>query len=173
MKSKVWLLSIIFLGGCTSEIEQNFIIPQGFKGVVTLICEERCGEMNIVKSNIVTYEIPLNGILITQNSMICDIKNRKYFFKNSDGNIIEIPRMSGFEENRDWTRLNGNSDSEREIVGVYDEFCGFKSDNGFNSQSFTIMSYNEFQDSIESPFFSIRNHLNILRELRKCKESSQ
>lgn len=160
--------------GCGSDPEIHIILPEGFKGEATVVCDEVSGiPIKESDSGIITLEIPTNGILITQLPMSCKIDKRKYFYKNAEGAVTEIPKMSELEEIRSWTRKIGAADPEREIIGAYEEMCGFKTDNGFNTQSVTIMTYNELQDSLASPFFAIRNHLNIQKELKKCQESKR
>jgi hypothetical protein len=170
-RSLLFVLCVGFVG-CGSDQQVHFILPEGFKGEVTVICDEPCGIPAVeADPGVTVFNIPESGILITQLPQSCDIGNRKYFFKTTSGQLIEIPKMMELEEIRNWTSSNNVQDTQREEVGAYMEGCGFKQDNGFNSQSVTIMTYNELQDSLKSNFFMMHNFQNVQRELKKCNDS--
>lgn len=176
MKSFIYLsaLLIFCLGfsGCGTAPEVHFIIPEGFKGEITVISGEPCGISDYkFDPEVITLIIPKSGILVTQLPHNCDISHRKYFYKSESGQLTEISKMTKLEEMRNWTKTNNTQDAQRNEIGAYMEGCGFKVDNGYDSESVTIMTYNELQDSLASPFYAMRNFLNVKRELKKCQDS--
>ena len=78
--------------------------------------------------------------------------------------------MTEIEEKRKWDEENPNIlDPERQELGVYMLSCGYKGDNGINSQSAFILNYNQLQDSLSDASYSVRRNNTIVSELKDCR----
>ena len=170
MKNK--LISIIpFLISCSANVEEHFILPYGYNGEVTVIFDEPCGiKVEKNANNIREYNIPQSGILITNVPHQCNTNKRIYYYKKANGELVKIKQMTEIEEKRKWDEENPNIlDPERQELGVYMLSCGYKGDNGINSQSAFILNYNQLQDSLSDASYSVRRNNTIVSELKDCR----
>ncbi|MET0637852.1 MAG: hypothetical protein ABWZ25_17610 [Chitinophagaceae bacterium] len=136
----VYLLSALqFIVSCGSQPEpETYLLPQDFTGKVNIIFNQANGEPVKYENGRRVYEIPANGILLTQFKDEDGIIDHEYYYVDSAGNR---------------TRLNVFSDDEKEkatnagvfrdgTVGVYGNSSDPKS---LSYQEFYIASGNEFE----------------------------
>lgn len=160
----------ILLISCSSITEEHFILPEGFKGEVTVVYEEPCGiKIEKNKDNVYVYSIPKSGILIVNMPMQCNTEKRKYFYKNAEGVLTEIPVMWKVGEERHWSSNQDPNDPDRKVLGVYMVSCGYKIDNGYSKQSASILNYNELQDSLSSDASYMGNFKRVVQCIKDCE----
>ncbi|MDP4255061.1 MAG: hypothetical protein Q8938_13715, partial [Bacteroidota bacterium] len=61
------LMQTIFLGSCIHKSEpETYLIPKGFQGRATIIFNQKLGVPSKYENGRRVYEMPLNGILLSQ-----------------------------------------------------------------------------------------------------------
>lgn len=81
----IWLnfLIMLILNSCQTAERDSFIIPEGYKGDVTIIFNQKKGSIRKYESRRIIYEIPNDGILITQFSADYGFTDSQYFYIDS------------------------------------------------------------------------------------------
>lgn len=139
---------------------EEFLIPENFKGRVSIIYELNCApEIKKIDGKII-YKIPNGGILLISNKLKSGFINQKYYFVNKNGNKTEIPKMDTRDFNEEWTLEKNPKEPSRKIVGVFGwgslgNYAESVSSKKYNYQEFFIGSYNDlkFEDFKESLHF--------------------
>lgn len=80
------LLSLLVLSSCSQTAEpETYLIPQGFTGRVNIIFKRKDGAPPKYENNRRVYEIPPNGILLTQFKDEYGLVDHQYYYVDSNG----------------------------------------------------------------------------------------
>lgn len=139
------MLNII---GCKNPEPEDYLLPEGFKGRATVIFNQKEGVPTKYENGRRIYEIPANGILLTQFKDQYGIVNHHYFYIENNGKKTALP-IYQYEYNKDgttkWIVKNKNE------IGIFSD--GTTGQYGQSTsapfQLFTVSSYNGL-DTIES-----------------------
>jgi hypothetical protein len=136
----LYLISILYLfalSSCTHKAEpETYLIPEGFMGKVNIIFNRKEGSPVKYDDGRRVYEIPADGILLTQFATNDGFINRKYFYKSQSGELRQLKNLE-----KDTVNLS------KDEVGVFlDGISGVYGNSGESSslkyQEFLISSYN-------------------------------
>jgi hypothetical protein len=113
------LVSLMFLGSkrMTPEI---FLIPNDFRGTITLIYNEPCGQTIPKVDGRLIYKIPDNGVMILKNVFETGIIDQEYYFVDDNWNKIEkIPILIQQDYNEKYTLEKNKNEPPRNKVGLF------------------------------------------------------
>lgn len=86
------LINLFILSSCNKKAEpETYLIPKGFTGRVNIILNQKEGSSVKYEGGRRIYEIPTDGILLTQFAVNDGILDRKYCYIDSAGNKAELP----------------------------------------------------------------------------------
>ena len=98
---------------------QTFLIPLNFRGQITLIYNEPCGQRIQKINGRMVYKIPDNGVMILVNKLETGIIDQEYYFVDSKGNKLEKLKMLIQQDfNEDYTLEKNKKEPPRNKVGV-------------------------------------------------------
>jgi hypothetical protein len=142
MKS-VFLITLLFvlalLIGCKYTEPETYLIPNGYKGKVNIIFNQKNGEKPVYESGRRIYKIPLNGILLTQFNDEHGLVNHKYFYVDSIGNKKPL-EIFEYSYNKDGTIKWLIADST--LIGIFgDGTAGVYGNSKFKFQEFVVCNY--------------------------------
>ena len=156
MLTLIWIFSLLqFMTACRQQPEpETYLIPTGFKGKVNIIFNQFNGAAVKYESGRRVYEIPNNGILLTQFEDEDGLINHQYYYIDSTGNRqtlkidlednISNPSEVGIF--RDGTLgVYGNSDNPKSLS--YQEF--YVTDTKDFESYFTQGYQQKFQEKIK------------------------
>ncbi len=146
-------LTVLMFNGCINvPLGEDYLLPQGFKGRATVIFNQKNGLSEKYKDGRRVYEIPSNGILLTQFKPVYGIIDHHYYM-DSNGRKQTLPI---YDHNQDGiTRLlikdstqtgvfldgtvgqyAGNDDAPFQlfIVSPPNKLNSIESDNNFNKR---------------------------------------
>lgn len=112
-------LAFLYMNRTDPEV---FLIPSNFRGQFVVFFNEPCGVTPASEGNKRIYNIPENGILITNSNRLVGVLNRRFYFVDKLGNRIEIPEFdsSDFEEESSYWRWHLSSQRPtRDTIGVF------------------------------------------------------
>jgi hypothetical protein len=116
-RSLVPLLIIIFVFvSCKNPEPADFLIPKGYSGRTAVVFEQKQGERPKYEGGRRIYEIPDNGILLTQFKAEHGFVDYRYFLVDKNGNKTLLP-IYEFEYNKDGTTKYVVQDKEK--VGIF------------------------------------------------------
>lgn len=142
--SCIYFIAIInFLSSisCAKKSEpETYLIPEGFTGKVNIIFNQKDGNSVKYQEGRRIYEIPGDGILLTQFTTNDGFINREYYYKNEDG---ILKRLKTFNDDTITVSDNRNKNE----VGIFlDGISGVYGNSGEPSslvyQEFLVASYN-------------------------------
>jgi hypothetical protein len=91
------------LSSCHQKPEaETYLIPEGFKGRATVIFNQKEGASPKYENGRRVYEIPANGILLTQFKDEYGIVDHQYYYINSSGKKTAL-QIYKYEYNKDGT----------------------------------------------------------------------
>lgn len=94
IKLLVILTAVLFLGCIKPQrVNEVYLIPRGFSGQIAVVFNVRGGEREVLENGWRVYNIPEDGILITQAKFNDTWHTEEYFFV-ADGMRVAIPRTS-------------------------------------------------------------------------------
>ena len=112
-------LAFIWLGS-KQMTPETFLVPKDFRGQITLIYEESCGETIPKVNGRLNYKIPHNGVLILANKFETGIIDQEYYFVDNNWNKIEkIPPLIQQNFNEDYTLEKNKNEPPRNKVGMF------------------------------------------------------
>lgn len=136
---------LIFYLASTRMTPETFLIPKNFRGQITLIYEEPCGQTVPMVDGRLIYKIPDNGIMILTNELETGIINQEYYFVDSNWNIIDkIPMLIQQDFNEDYTLEKNKNEPPRNKVGVFLQGTGGGSSFQNENYQFHVMSVNSW-----------------------------
>ena len=142
-------LSFILLGS-KHMTPETFLVPKSFRGQITLIYEESCGETIPKANGRLIYKVPYNGVLIIKNKFETGTIDHEYYFVDNDWNKIEkIPLFIQQDFNEDYTLEKNKNEPPRNKVGMFLLGTGSGSTFKNNDYKFHMMAVNSW-DSIRA-----------------------
>jgi hypothetical protein len=119
MIKKSWILFpliILGLASCQNPEPADFLIPKGYSGRVAVVFEQKQGEKPKYANGRRIYEIPSNGILLTQFKAEFGFIDYRYFIVDSNGRQTLLP-IYEYEHNKDGTVKYLVQDKEQ--IGIF------------------------------------------------------
>lgn len=99
---------------------ETFLIPKDFRGQITLIYNEPCGQTIPKVDGRLIYRIPDNGVMILTNEFETGIIDQEYYFVDDNCNKIEkIPELIQQDFNEDYTIEKNKNEPPRNKVGLF------------------------------------------------------
>jgi hypothetical protein len=97
-----FLLILLILASCQNPEPADFLIPKGYTGRVAVVFEQKQGEKPKYLNGRRIYDIPANGILLTQFKAEFGFIDYRYFLIDSNGRQTALP-IYQYEHNKDGT----------------------------------------------------------------------
>ena len=133
------------LNSCNQKAEpETYLLPKGFTGRVNIILNQKEGSPIKYEDKRRVYEIPADGILLTQFTINDGFIDRKYYYVDSVGNRTNVP-IYKYVHNDDGTIKWQIKDSNE--VGVFLDGTSGQYGNPPNAvwwQMFMVSSYNNY-----------------------------
>ena len=128
-------------------VESNtFLIPVGFKGKVIIIFEQKNGTPTKYEKGRRIYDIPNDGILLTQFKLAYGLNDSKFYYKDSMDNRVQLTDFNNAEE----SKLSNT-------VGIFASGTTGVYGNSGSSTSVTFLAFNvsnyEYLDSISNKVY--------------------
>jgi hypothetical protein len=155
------LLNVLALGSCGQNPEpETFLIPQSFTGRVHIIFNRKDGAPFQYENGSRIYEIPNNGILLTQFKDQNGLIDHHYYYVDSTGQrtLLKIFDDEAFKDR--------TSKVNREETGIFFDGTTGQYGNLPNAvwwQEFVVSSYNNINN-----FFSTEYKKQLEGQLRKA-----
>ena len=150
------LLGFISLGA-KHMTPETFLVPKDFRGQITLIYEESCGETIPKVNGRLIYKIPDNGVLILANKFETGIIDQEYYFVDNNWNKTEkIPSLIQQDFNEDYTLEKNKNEPPRNKVGLFLLGTGSGStfkNNDYKFHMMAVNSWDSFRVQINSGIF--------------------
>nr|WP_315394774.1 hypothetical protein [uncultured Sphingobacterium sp.] len=113
------MLAFVFLAS-KHMTPETFLIPKDFRGQITLIYNEPCGQTVPKVDGRLIYKIPNNGVMILTNKFETGIIDQEYYFVDNNWNKIEkIPELIQQDFNEDYTLEKNKNEPPRNKVGIF------------------------------------------------------
>lgn len=142
------LVNLFALSSCSQNPDlETYLIPQGFKGRVNIVFNREDGVPPKYENGRRVYQIPANGILLTQFKDEYGFVDRLYYYVDSNGKRTPLPVYKQ-ESNPDGTVKWIVTDSNE--VGIFLDGTTGQYNNSSNTKSvkwqeFAVYSYKGFQ----------------------------
>ena len=134
----LWLFTIVL--GCKHPEPESYLIPEGFKGKVNVIFNQLNGEPPRYEKGRRIYQVPVDGILLTQFKDEYGIVDHEYYYVDGRGNKKPL-KIFSYEYNKDGTTKWMIKD--RNEVGVFlDGTTGGYGNSNIKYQEFIVSDYN-------------------------------
>jgi hypothetical protein len=184
LKTKVlWTLTPIpiffiyqFLWRWTNTSEpETFLIPISYRGKVHIIFDEKCGQPPKYENGRRTYQIPDNGVLLTQFKDAYGFIDHKYFFVDSLGERIAIPTMDVRDFNEEWTLEKNPNEPSRDSLGVFHwgrTGGGTFDESEYSFVEFYVSTYKQLGDTFGFKYDSQFDSLEMVL-LKDCRKSGE
>ena len=151
---------------------ETFLIPRDFRGQITLVYDEPCGDKIPKIDGRLVYQIPKSGVMIIQNDFETGIIDHEYYFVDDHGNRLgKIPMLIQQDFNEDHT-LEKKHEPPRNKLGLF--LLGTGSGSTFKNKDykFHMMAVNSWDslrvqmnapnDSlVDETLFNCRNRKNF------------
>jgi hypothetical protein len=106
--------------GANHMTPETFLIPETFRGQITLIYNEPCGETIEEKEGRLIYKIPDNGVLICKNKFETGLIDHEYYFVDRDWNkVSKIDMLIKQNFNESYTIEKNEHEPPRDKVGLF------------------------------------------------------
>lgn len=111
--------AFVYLGS-SHMTPETFLIPQNFRGKITLYYNEPCGqELQKVDGRYI-YHIPSNGVMIIKNPFETGIIDQNYYFVDSSGKKInKIDLLDQRDFNEEYTTAKNPHEPPRNKVVMF------------------------------------------------------
>ncbi|MFD2935352.1 DUF6843 domain-containing protein [Spirosoma flavum] len=122
---------------------ETFLIPRNFRGQITLIYNEPCGQVVPKVDGRLTYKIPANGIMILKNEFETGVIDHRYYFVDKSwNNVGVIPQLIQQDFNEDYTLEKNNNEPPRSKIGLFHLGSGSGSTENNDNYKFHMMVVN-------------------------------
>jgi len=99
---------------------ETFLVPEKFRGQITLIYNESCGQTVPVVNGRLVYRITENGVMILKNEFETGLINQEYYFVNERWERIKrIEPLIQQDFNEDYTLEKNKNEPPRDKVGMF------------------------------------------------------
>ncbi|MEO6980848.1 MAG: hypothetical protein ABI113_20810 [Mucilaginibacter sp.] len=140
-----WLL--IYFGSAHMSPE-TFLIPQNFRGKITLYYGEPCGQELKKENGRYVYRIPQSGVMVIKNPFEAGLIDQEYYFVDKYG--IKISRLA-MGDLLDFNGQNSTEKNKRKPLG--NKIFVFLGGTGNGSEGGTVFNFHEMYvstgDSLE------------------------
>jgi hypothetical protein len=133
--------------GCKHPEAESYYIPEGFKGRVNIIFNQPKGMPPRYENGRRVYQVPTNGILLTQFKDEYGIVDHQYYYVDGKGNRKPLPIFS-YEYNKDGT-IKWVIKDQHEAGIFFDGTTGGYGNENIKYQEFRVSDYSSL-DSMES-----------------------
>ena len=154
----------------TRFVPETFLVPEGYRGAITVIYGEPCGEEPVYENGSRVYRFTESGILIVRNKRITGRLDHKFYFVGETGNLTKIPKFSkqSFENEQ-----NPPLDSTKETVGAFWNY-GARPIPFAEFFSYLITNYRYFEKDDKQHWQEHGQYATKAEELlKKCRQSIQ
>lgn len=117
-----WLpgFGLLMYFGSEHMTPETFLIPENFRGKITLYYGEPCGQELQKENGRLIYHIPENGVMIIKNPFETGIINEEYCFVDLKGKIIKkIDLLVQQDFNEDYTTEKNKHEPPRNKVAIF------------------------------------------------------
>lgn len=112
-----WLFAYF---GSKHMTPETFLIPENFRGKITLYYGEPYGQELQKENGRLIYHIPTNGVMIVKNPFETGIINEEYYFVDLKGKIIKkIDLLVQQDFNENYTTEKNKHEPPRNKVAVF------------------------------------------------------
>lgn len=126
---------------------ETFLIPKDFRGQITLIYNEPCGQTVPIVDGRLIYKIPDNGVMILTNKSETGIIDQEYYFVDNNWNKIEkIPELKQQDFNEDYTLEKNKNEPPRNKVGIFSLETGSGSTARNENYKYHMMAVNSYDN---------------------------
>ena len=113
------MLAFMYLGSRHMSPE-TFLVPKDFRGQITLIYNEPCGQTVPTVNGRLIYKIPKNGVMILTNDFETGYIDHEYYFVDENWNAVsKIPELIQQDFNEDYTLEKNKNEPPRNKVGIF------------------------------------------------------
>lgn len=138
---------------------ETFLIPKTFRGQITLIYNEPCGQTLYKVDGRLIYKIPDNGVMILTNELETGLIDQEYYFVDHNWNKIEkIPTLMQQDFNANYTLEKNKNEPPRNKIGVFNLGTGVASTTKNRDFNFHTMDINSW-DSLKEEEWNINDNL--------------
>ena len=150
---KAFIVSIFCVSflSCNNPEPETYLIPQGFIGRVNVIFNQKGGAKPKYENGRRIYEIPNDGILLTQCQEEYGLIDHRYYYIGANGEKTAL-KIYQYDHNKDGTvKWKINNPNEIGIFndGTTGQYGNTGSANSAKWQEFIVSSFNAL-DSLES-----------------------
>lgn len=124
----------------TTEPE-TFLIPNGYRGKIRVIFNQKCGQPIKYEAKSRLYKIPNDGILMTQFKAEQGFINQEFYIIEN-GKRRKIEQLMAQAFNEEWTLEKNKREPPRNKVSIFE--AGRTYSDG--SSEFYICTYNQFKN---------------------------
>lgn len=159
--------------GSEHQTPATYYFPNEYRGEVAIIFNENCGESSAFINDRRIYDIPKDGILITQFTKESGILDHEYYLIDSTGNKTSIPFLDSRDFKESWNYADSTKEPSRDLVGVFLQGISFyqSADLEYSSENIFVGSYNDrsihdfkkdiaFDSTAEQKLINCRNEIN-------------
>jgi hypothetical protein len=144
--------------GCNKNPEpETYLIPKGFTGRIDVILDQANGLPKKYENGRRVYEIPSNGILLTQFKDEYGIVNRQYFYVDSIGKRYPLP-IYKYKHNEDGTvsPIVTNNDEIGIFIDGTTGIYGNSDEKRIPYQEFIVSNFNKLKEIEPLDSFLVR-----------------
>lgn len=147
--------------GCKSPESEIYLIPQGFTGKVNIIFNQPKGAAPKYEEGERVYQIPANGILLTQFNDEYGLVDRQYFYADSSNRRTPLRKLKDDDFN------DSTANNRRDEIGIfYDGTSGVYGNSAdpkaLHYQEFTVSDFNSLDG-----FFKPEYQAEFKRKLKE------
>lgn len=144
--------SLPFFMACSNHTEPEiYLIPKGYVGIVNIIFNQKNGTPLKYENGKRVYEIPSNGILLTQFEAEFGKVDREFFYFDEKGKRQNLKIIQDYE-------INEGSVNNKNEIAIYNQVTGVYGNENIPYQGFEVSSfdslanangYNDFRKKIK------------------------
>ncbi len=135
---------------------ETFLIPENYRGKVRIIYDKACGSRPIMKNGRRLYQIPANGILITQFKGEYGIIDQEYYLVGPSGQRRRIYPLNSSDFNEAWSYENNPHEPSRDSLGIFNMATSgsytYADNSSYAYQECIVCTYRQLRDSFEFPY---------------------
>ncbi len=157
--------------GSEQKTPETFLIPDHFRGKITLYYGESCGEVVQKENGRLIYHIPKDGTMIINYPLETGIIDEDFFFVDSLGRIIKkIDRLDQRDFNESYTLEKNKHEPPRSQVAVFLGGTGGSGTvNGFDDEHYKFHElYVDSYDSLRV-YNEMKTDSQSMHLLKSCR----
>jgi hypothetical protein len=128
---------ILMLVAEAQAVPETYLIPQRFRGTITVLYNEPCGQVIPTEKGRLIYRIPASGVLAVQHPYRAGVIKQNYYFVDAQGRRMQkISQLLSQDDNEDHALGKNPQKSSKQEIGIF--LSGAGSGDNFENQSFTF-----------------------------------